>query len=473
MFYSLGFRIIVMSILVAVTAVASVGLLSRSFTITEFEEYVAMDEDRKLEAFALMLAKEYERRGDWSGAQTILEQVGNTSDKQLILVDEKRRVLAASPAEILEDDIRISPEHSVQIERKDRAAMKTEKLFLLRTPFVSLRDSRGVPIAFLYSVALPSLKPGENERAFAASLTRALALAGLISAVLASLIGFFLARKIVRPVESLTRAAREMENGDLNCRVEVSSKDEIGELARAFNSMADNLARLEQLRSDMVSDVAHELRTPLTNIRCRLEAVQDRLVEPDSETINSIYEEAILLNRLVDDLQDVALAEAGQMCLWLEQTSVQDVITQAVSALQPRFASGGWSIKIEIPNRCPDVFADPQRLGQILRNLLVNAAQHTPPEGTIIVSAVAPNDSEVEFSVKDTGDGIAPEDLPFVFERFYRADQSRSRATGGSGLGLAIVKQIVLTHGGHIRVESKTGAGTKIIFTIPTLQSAS
>jgi len=186
---------------------------------------------------------------------------------------------------------------------------------------------------------------------------------------------------------------------------------------------------------------------------------------------DSLYEEAMLLNRLVDDLQELALAEAGQLKLVRQPVGLAEVVEQVMSLFQSRATAKGLTVRIDLPAELPAVDADPDRVGQILRNLLINALTYTPPDGEITVLARAV-DSEIEVTVRDTGIGVAPEHLPYVFERFYRADKSRTRTTGGAGLGLAIVKQLVEAHGGRVWVESKIEEGSSFTFTLPAAQSS-
>ena len=264
------------------------------------------------------------------------------------------------------------------------------------------------------------------------------------------------------------------------------SNDEIGDLARAFNAMADGLGRLEELRRNMVTDVAHELRTPLSNIRGYLEALRDSVVEPRQEIIESLHEEAMLLNRLVDDLQELSLAEAGQLRLVRQPVAPADVVNRATEAARAQAAAKGIVLQVDLPEDLPLVDVDPQRIGQVLGNLLSNALTHTPSGGEVVVVArrrpepcpepsrrvvEGAKQSEVEVSVSDTGEGIPPEHLPYVFERLYRADKSRSRATGGTGLGLSIARQLVVAHGGWIEVESEVGRWTQFTFTLPVAET--
>jgi len=286
--------------------------------------------------------------------------------------------------------------------------------------------------------------------------------AGLAAVVLT----LVLSRRILHPLAQLTGAAQHLKAGDLSKRVNITPKGEIGELARAFNAMAETLSRNETLRQTMVSDIAHELRTPLTNIRGYIEGIQDGVLEADPSTIELIHEEVIWLNRIISDLQELALAEAGQLRFSKQETAIDDLLESAVMKYQPRARSAGITLKADIPYRMPSVFADSKRTSQIIRNLISNAIKYTPAGGSVTVTAAA-HLKHIEVRVTDTGTGIAPEHLPYIFERFYRVDPSRSRDTGGAGLGLAIVKHLVEAQAGVIRVHSEVGKGSTFTFTLP------
>lgn len=295
-------------------------------------------------------------------------------------------------------------------------------------------------------------------------LLSAAGFAGLIAVVMT----LFLARQILQPVAALTQAARRLERGDLSQRVRVTGAGEMSELSNAFNAMAESISKNEVLRRHMVSDVAHELRTPLTNIRGYLEAIQDGIMTPDRPTIDSIYEEAILLNHIIEDLQVLSLAESGQLRYYKKPVALDEVVEQTVRMIQPTASAKEIMLKVEMTT-LPPVYADQTRIGQVLRNLLNNAVVHTPEQGCITVRAEA-RSNEIEISVADTGEGIHADHLPFIFERFYRADPSRSRATGGAGIGLSIVRRLVEGHSGHITVESEVGRGSNFTFTLPVYQ---
>jgi len=446
MFHSLRFRVLVSLILVIVVAVGVVAFLASRATIGQFQRYVehgGMMRHRRLEMF---LAGYYNRTRSWSGAQTLVEQMGQITGERIVLADREGRIIADSANKLVGQFV--------------GEGWADPVAFIVY---------RGVPVGAIYANPLGSADDPQRE-AFLASINRALLLAAVVAGVAAVLLTVGISRRVLKPVEILTAAARRMEKGDLSQRVEVQSNDEIGELARAFNAMADGLARLEELRRNMVSDVAHELRTPLSNIRGYLEAVRDGVMEPTPEIIDSLYEEAMLLNRLVDDLQELALAEAGQLRLERRPVAPADLVNKALEAVRAQAAARHVTLKADMPHDLPLVDVDPQRIGQVLGNLLRNALTHTPPGGEIVIAARA-NGSELEISVRDTGEGIPAEHLPYIFERFYRADRSRSRATGGTGLGLAIAKQLVEAHGGRIGVQSQVGQGTTFTFTLPVAEA--
>ncbi len=230
--------------------------------------------------------------------------------------------------------------------------------------------------------------------------------------------------------------------------------------------MADNLEHTERLRRNMVADVAHELRTPLSNLKGYLEAISDGVVKPDEATISSLNEEASSLSRLVEDLQELSLADAGELKMIVQPEDISRLIKETVTALQPKAAAKDIALSADLPAILPPVNIDSHRIKQVLNNLLDNALAHTGKEGRINVTA-REQDDKVYISVADTGEGIPPEDLPMIFERFYRVDKSRARATGGSGLGLTIAKRLVEAHGGTIEVKSIQGQGSTFTFSLP------
>ncbi len=287
---------------------------------------------------------------------------------------------------------------------------------------------------------------------------------------IALLLTFFLSRHILAPVKSLISATRHFGKGDFSRRVDDKDKGELGELAQSFNSMAADLERTERLRRNMVADVAHELRTPLSNLKGYLEAVSDGLIKPDKNTIHSLNEEASILSRLVDDLQELSLADAGEIKLNIQPEDITGLIKDTVAGMQAKTTARGLELSADLPASLQAVSIDSHRIKQVLLNLLENAVTHTDKGGRITVTA-RQQDKTVYVSVADTGEGIPAKDLPLIFERFYRVDRSRNRKTGGSGLGLTIAKRLVEAHGGTIEVKSEPGQGSTFTFTIPVINS--
>lgn len=306
---------------------------------------------------------------------------------------------------------------------------------------------------------------------FLAGVHQSTWIGGLTAALIALILGFILFRQIVTPVSAVTSAAQRIAAGQLDQRVPVQSQDEIGQLAVSFNQMADALTQDRQLRRTMIADIAHELRTPLSVIQANLEAMLDGVLPTSPEEIASLRDEAALLKRLIDDLRLLSLVEAGQLKLERTPTDMGALIESAVDHARPQAEANGIELNIEIAANLPSVNADADRIRQVIGNLLSNALRHTLSGGRVTVRATtgANDHSSIRVEVIDTGSGIAPEDLPHVFDRFYRADKSRSRSSGGSGIGLAIVKQLVEAHGGTVGVESLIGQGATFFFSLPVL----
>jgi signal transduction histidine kinase len=289
---------------------------------------------------------------------------------------------------------------------------------------------------------------------------------GLATGGIGVLLIYLLTRRILVPVRQLTAAAQRVSQGDLSYKIPTNGKDEIGKLAQTFNAMTRELEEAEQHRQRLLADVAHELRTPLTNAQGYIEAIRDGLKVPDPPTIDAVYRQIIQLGRLVDDLRLLSLAESGHLDLRLEPQSVPDLLHSVVEAFEPKAQSKGVTLSLQCPPALPMIIADRARIAQVLGNLLENAIFHTPERGAVMVGAeLAQN--EIVVNVSDTGEGIPEEAIPYLFDRLYRHDRSRSRASGGSGLGLAIAKQLIAAHGGSIKVESKMGEGSRFYFTLP------
>ena len=307
-------------------------------------------------------------------------------------------------------------------------------------------------------------------RRFADTTFRSLLWSGLGAGLGGILLVSLLSGRMLRSVRRLTAAAQKLGRGDLTQRVAVSGRDEIGELTSTFNAMAEGLENAERQRRNMVADVAHELRTPLTNIRGYVEAVRDGVLDADEATIAHIHQQTMYLSKLVEDLRVLAETESADFQLDREQVVLAEVITRSVESFQQQAQSRSveltcdFSPGVATAGRLVNI--DRTRIEQVMNNLLQNAVAHTPAAGRVTVS-IQETAQATTVTVADTGEGIPGKDLPYVFDRLYRVDPSRTRSTGGAGLGLTIAKQLVEAHGGSIRVESTVGEGSRFSFSLP------
>ncbi|ADV66550.1 sensor histidine kinase [Deinococcus maricopensis] len=315
-------------------------------------------------------------------------------------------------------------------------------------------------------------RPTPSGPRFQNQLTNSLTGAALISGTLAVLLGGLLARRIARPIEGVSAAARRVAHGDLSVRApEQPSSLEVLALTRNFNGMADALERLEGERRNMIADIAHELRTPLAVMQARLDALADGVLPMTPGEIGVLSQQVELLTRLVGDLRTLSLAEAHQLSLDRTTFDARDLVAHVARSFESRAHARTQMLRTHLPTGPAPLHADRDRLAQALGNLLDNALRHTPDAGVVQLSVRAEADA-VTFAVRDSGAGFPEDAAPRLFDRFYRVHGARDRATGGSGLGLAIVQAITALHGGHVTARNHPDGGAEFTLTLPSVQAA-
>ena len=438
--------------IVLVLVLGSVSMSVRMAAAAEADRFEADLEQVRTQRVQRIIENRYAMTRGFGDIQPMLEQVASFYDRRFILVDHQGGVVGDSHiagATIGYDFGRASFGISIS-----------------EVPILGV-DGREVGSLRVQPAGAPPLVGPEPQAArLADAVNGSLLWIGLVAGLAGIVAVTFLSRRTMAPLRGLEAAAIRLGQGDLTQRVAVGGPEEIGRLSRTFNAMAEDMERQERLRRNLVADVAHELRTPISNIQGYLEAMRDGVLDVDEANIDSVLAQVSSLTHLVGDLATVAQAEAGALRLDPRPGSIDEVVRDAVDAIRPRAAAKSITLGIVESEPAPPIHLDRARIGQVLGVLLENAAIHTPQGGAIEVS-VRTLEGSVRVSVADTGAGIAPEDLGRVFERFYRADPSRSRATGGAGLGLTIAKQLVEAHGGTIWAQSVLGEGSRFEFELP------
>jgi two-component system sensor histidine kinase BaeS len=445
-------RLLAALALVLLGVLAALGLFTRATVRRELDHFLVRQGDLATARAVARIEAHHRAHGSWDGVAPLLARVLAEERLRTLIVDARGAVLARHPEELGTWTVTPRPEGGVALSRRSAGS---DQQLVLRGPLAR------TPGGDVYLLPLREPEPGGG-------LPRAVdrwLLSGLAAALVAALaLAASVVRRVLAPVGELTVGARALAAGRPGVRVPAVRRDELGELARSFNAMAEALERNEAVRRDLVSDVAHELRTPLAAVRASIEAAQDGLVAADAALLASLHEEVLGLARLVDDLQQLSLAQAGALRVEAGDVALAEAAARAVDAVRPEAARRGLALRLEVPAGLA-ARADPDRLLQVVRNLVANALVHARAE---IVVAAAARDGRVELRVADDGPGVPPEAAPRVFDRFFRADASRSRATGGSGLGLAIARQLAGLMGGTLALENRPGAGATFVLTLPS-----
>ncbi len=446
MIHSLNFRLLAAFGLVIIIIIGAAFFFAHRAARAEIGRITGTIELSQVRNMEGLLSAQFFRNRSWEGIQSYVAELGDILDRRIILTDATNIVIADSSEELVGI---VYPSETGQRGRKIIPPWST------------------IPIGTLH---VDTTEPSEINKAAMqlafSSIGRFFLWGGLLAVAVALILTFVLSRRILSPVKALTKASRKLGKGDFSQRVDVDDRGEVGELAESFNAMAGDLEHNEQLRRNMVADVAHELRTPLSNLNGYLEAIRDGVIKPDTETIRSLSEEGATLSGLINDLQELSMADAGELKLNNQPEDITKLIKEAVTGVRTKAKAKKIKISTKLSSNMPPVNIDSQRIRQVLNNLLANAIAHTTGKGSITVTAKR-EANKIIISVADTGEGISGEDLPNIFERFYRVDKSRARSTGGSGLGLTIAKRLVEAHGGRIWAESEPGKGSTFSFTLP------
>ena len=444
---------------IIIVAVGGVAVLAKRSASDEFGSYISRGRAFRTQVLAPVFAQYYQENGGWQGVDGLfglLAQNGNQGGGG-------RRGMGWGPGPLFVAPCApdgMSSTFDRLVIADPEGQIVADSAGLLTGKRLTGEDlSYGTPLEVDGQVRGYLLigqfvdQPNSLEAQFLRDLNRALLLAALLAGGAALLLALLLSRGLTGPLRSLAAAAGRLAAGERGLRVEPAGGGEVALLGRSFNAMAESLERQEALRRQLIADIAHELRTPLAVIRGNLEALLDGIYRPTPETIAPIHEEALLLTRLVDELRDLALAEAGQLPLHIEKVNPVEMVRGVLSGFGAQANERSIDLELVLPAReLPAVQVDPGRIRQVLGNLLSNALRYAPQRSRVEIGLQEASPGWVEVRVSDNGPGISPDDLPHVFDRFYRGDRARTRDGGGAGLGLAIARQWVQAHGGTIRL---------------------
>lgn len=454
--HSLALKLILAFTLIAVTTAALVGIIIWMTSPARLGDLVTR---QQLATFKQSLISYYETNGTLNGIEQTFPRIGGMLTNST----------GGPPDNTFAQDNRFS---FVVIDANRKVVMAHRPGFVLGTLVGSDALVKATPIEFENKVVgyilTPTERPGftVEEQAFLVQSYRAVALAAAGAVLLSLIVGALLASTLTRPLRELKQATQRMAGGQLDQQVSIHSNDEIGELGQTFNQMSRELTHSNQMRQQMTADIAHDLRTPLTVIAGYIESMRDGVLSPTKQRLEVIYAEIERLQRLVEDLRTLSRAEAGELTLNRQMVSAGRLLQQTAAAFQHQAEQHGVQINVLTSGQSPEIWVDETRMMQVLGNLMTNALRYTPEGGQVTLKDEQAGDRAV-LTVSDTGTGIAPADLPRVFDRFYRGDTARSEQNGESGLGLAIARAFVQAHGGEISVTSVSGSGTSFTIQLP------
>lgn len=448
-------------VLISLTAVIIImGLFQSLFFQSRvekmFENYLSESDEMKVEMIKRAVTSYYVSTGSLEGVDQILD-ISNRMNMDMDMENMMGHMGGTIGITILEASGEIVVDTTTK-NMKDKNSSVQEPLII-----------KGEIIGTFIAYPVKSESVSRIEKQFVQSVNVTILLGFLVAVLLSLIIGLFLSRKITKPLTQLVSGIEQVSKGKTNFRVSIDSKDEFRQLGDAFNKMTETLERTEHIRKSLVADVAHELRTPLAIIRAKLESIQAGALEATEEVILNVSDEVYRLSRLVNDLQQLSLAESRSLPLHKKRTEINGFIESILSQFQ--WFAEEKNIRLHLNKSSNEIFLeiDRDRMTQVFVNLLGNALRYTSESGTVTVDIKIEGRSVI-LDFQDTGTGIDEEKLPFIFDRFYRVDESRKRDEGGAGLGLSIAKGFVEVHGGNIRVLSTKGEGTtfEVILPLPS-----
>jgi len=449
---SLAIKLTLAFLLVGLTGSILVAVITQSRTKAAFNNFIV---DQEQQALVDNLLLYYQTYGTWAGVNNVIFLM---QPRMMIQAGGGHATMAGGSPFTL-----VGPDQVVIYSNQPDQIGKTVSKGVLNNAILLQSNKQDIGWLLLSPISRNFLG-NTPEASFLRNVNSATIVSALIAVVLALTLGGFLAYTMTRSLHELKEATVDIAKGKFGRQVKVRSKDEIGMLAVAFNQMSAALDRATKARRQMTADIAHDLRSPLSVITGYAEALNDKKLPGNQEVYNILLQEARHLDRLVDDLRLLSLADTGELPLVLQPTQPKALLERVVSRHIVASHQRQVELVIRVGEDCPQVNVDVERMSQVLDNLIVNAFRYTPQGGKVTMEAVATH-GEVLMRVKDTGSGISPEDLPHIFDRFYRGDKSRPH-NGESGLGLAIAKSIVEAHGGEIHADSKLGEGAEFTITL-------
>ena len=431
-----------------------------------FNQYIFQHQSTRLNQWDNILSGYYRQNGSWEGVENLATTTPNRGNygqgqgrnglgpmqarERILLADLSGSIIMDSYAQALGRPL------------SEITGEKGQNIII-----------QGQPVARLVLTLEPTPGLTSLEDIFSTTVNKAIIYSGVFAIFLAASLGIYFAIRLTQPIKRLQSAATQLAQGNLQEQLDVSTDDEIGELSKAFKDMAQSISENEHLRQSLVADVAHELRTPLSILRGNFELILSGVIEPTEETIASLHDEVLRMSYLVKDLQELSLAEAGQLRLDLAEVNLIELLTNIMSKLSLEAVDENITMNHDFSSEKLMLTLDIHRIGQVFFNLMGNAIRYTPPNGEITVSAAQIN-SYAQITISDTGPGIPQDDLPYIFERFYRGDKARVRSDSGAGLGLAIAKGFIEAHGGSISANniSKGGSTFTVLLPLPAVKDS-